>query len=73
MVDVHTSLRASVYQAVKVQPQEDNINVALDMNCPEPGDIHLGSAEMPGHTPCWVCVLPTSIQHGTEVLMPEGR
>lgn len=48
MVDVHTSLRATVYQTVKVQMQEDNVNVALDTNCPEPSDIHLG-----GSFGCW--------------------
>lgn len=37
------------------------------------GPTGVGSAEMPGNTACWGCALPTSIQHGTEVLMPEGR
>ena len=43
-MEVHTSLSAIVYQAVKLQIQEDNINVALDTNCPKPSYIHLGGS-----------------------------
>lgn len=41
-MEVHTSLSAIVYQTVKLQLQEDNINVALNTNCLKPSYIHLG-------------------------------
>lgn len=45
-MEVHTSLSAIVYQTVKLQIQEDSINVALDTNCPKPSYIHLGRSSV---------------------------